>query len=613
MKAFALSFVASAILASVSLGQAAPPAPPAPDSATPGELRSYATPHSIGVEWDISGDANHNAVCAVQFRKRGAPDWRQAMPLFRADYAWYYVKAEAKERANLFAGSILFLTPGTDYEVRLEMSDPDGGKAVKDLALRTRPIPRLAKDARVFHVAPGNGGGAGAEKDPFRGLAAAQEAAKPGDVFLLASGQYGTFVIDKAGEPGKYVAWKAAPGADVRFDRINVASPHVYFEGLRLDAGKDDPGLRDVAGVQDVVVSRCQFHGFNYSITLHRKSQDWHISDNIIVGDKPVLGSGQKVEKALSGEGVEMAESVGGHVVCYNRISRVADGFSYPGRGCDMYGNDITDASDDATELDRGWANNRVWGNRMANFGNSALSFQPMCLGPWYFLRNQIIGGQHEDTEVRKPHIFKFRVQDRFVFVNNTVVFAAAIDSYCDSFFTSLTRNNLFISSTGAKPIWVSFRYKEDPSKGRYVTPIQKPGWMTDVDYNGYDWGEDTNNWKIPVFRYHWTDEVRKCYMLDLKEFTEATGVEKHGLRVRKEVIFEEWKIPSGVARTPDALLTLKKDGPAVDAGSPLPNLAETFTGKAPDLGAFETGKPPIHFGPREPGAEDKPQEWSLY
>jgi len=32
-----------------------------------------------------------------------------------------------------------------------------------------------------------------------------------------------------------------------------------------------------------------------------------------------------------------------------------------------------------------------------------------------------------------------------------------------------------------------------------------------------------------------------------------------------------------------------------------LPNVAEDFTGKAPDLGAFEHGAPVPHFGPRSP------------
>jgi hypothetical protein len=44
-----------------------------------------------------------------------------------------------------------------------------------------------------------------------------------------------------------------------------------------------------------------------------------------------------------------------------------------------------------------------------------------------------------------------------------------------------------------------------------------------------------------------------------------------------------------------------------------LPNIAEEFSGKAPDLGAFEAGEPPPHVGPRS-GADWRTvhNEWTL-
>jgi len=605
MRQVVLVCIAGIVAASTSFAQSqVSPAPVGSRAATFGELRSYATLHSIGIEWNLQGDANHNAECDVRFRSKGADEWREALPLFRVDYAWYYHKSQAKEPKNMLAGSIMFLTPGREYEVRLDLTDPDGGKESKTLTARTRPLPQLPKSGRIFHVISGEGGGAGSDGNPFRGLAAAQAAARPGDLFLLGAGKYGSFRFDKGGEPLKYIAWKAAPRADVRFDRINVAAPHLWIEGVRVDAGVDDPGLRDVAGVEDVVLCRSSFYGFHYSITLHRKSRDWYIADNVIVGDKPLPTPGKRAPRATSGEGIELAQSLGGHTVCYNRISRVADGVSYPGHDCDVYGNDIFDVTDDTLEPDRGWANNRFWGNRLANFGAAAISFQPMYCGPWYFVRNQIVAGQYEDTEIRKPHIFKFRVQDRFALINNTIVFPRFIDVYMDCIFTSLSRNNVFISSTGAKPIWIAMRYKPrkpvTPETPRYTLPILKPDWRTDVDYNGYDWGGDSKDWRKPVFRYHWTDEVRKCYIGDLKTFSEVSGTEQHGMRVRKEEVFDKWNVPDGVGRVPPLVLALEKDGPALDAGAPLPNVTGRVTGQAPDLGAFEVGAPLMHFGPRD-------------
>ena len=87
--------------------------------------------------------------------------------------------------ARPVAGSILFLDPGTSYEVQLDLADPDGGQATKTVGVTTRPIPQLPKDGRTLHVAPGSGGGSGTKDDPLRGLAAAQAAAGPGDILLL--------------------------------------------------------------------------------------------------------------------------------------------------------------------------------------------------------------------------------------------------------------------------------------------------------------------------------------------------------------------------------------------------------------------------------------------
>jgi hypothetical protein len=43
----------------------------------------------------------------------------------------------------------------------------------------------------------------------------------------------------------------------------------------------------------------------------------------------------------------------------------------------------------------------------------------------------------------------------------------------------------------------------------------------------------------------------------------------------------------------------LRPGSVAVDAGVQLPNVNDGFTGKAPDLGAFEVGGPVPHYGPR--------------
>ena len=537
---------------------------------TPGELRTDSTPNCISIEWDLSGDSDHDAECSVQYREQGADAWKQALPLFRVDYKWWYHTEKAERPYNIFAGSILFLKPGTTYEVKLELVDPDGGEAGKIISVATRPLPQMPKGGRTFHVVPGAGGGVGSTDDPFQGLAAAEAQAKPGDVFLLQQGKYGVFVFQKSGEAGSYIVWKAAGGGDVVFPALQVQASHVWLEGLKLKREEKTPGLRAGSKITDVVIRRNRFDGFHYSILLSRDSRYWHITDNVIVGDNDPETGG------ISGEGIELSHS-SGHVVAYNDISGAADGISYPDRNCDIYGNDIHDVSDDGLEPDYANANVRMWGNRIYNYHYNGLSFQPMYCGPWYFIRNQVIG---------VGSIFKFRVQDRFVLVNNTFVKWGSIGNRMHHILTSLSRNNLYISADGRAPIWAAY----DCNQPQYCLPnVYTRKWMTDVDYDGFDWGASPN-----AFRWE-----NSKYFPDLESFVEAVGIERHGIRVKKEEIFQQWNIPAEPGPVSPQHLTLKAGSDAIDAGDALPNINDDFAGKAPDLGAHEFDKPLPHYGPR--------------
>jgi hypothetical protein len=118
--------------------------------------------------------------------------------------------------------------------------------------------------------------------------------------------------------------------------------------------------------------------------------------------------------------------------------------------------------------------------------------------------------------------------------------------------------------------------------------------WKTDVDYDGFDWDQTPT-----PFWWNMEGAPNKTFK-DLESFSAAVGIERHGIRVRRQEIFE---IPDVIAYANDHFsamrLTLKKDCNAIDAGQPVPNLADQFTGKAPDLGAHEFGQSPAFYGPR--------------
>ena len=58
---------------------------------------------------------------------------------------------------------------------------------------------------------------------------------------------------------------------------------------------------------------------------------------------------------------------------------------------------------------------------------------------------------------------------------------------------------------------------------------------------------------------------------------------------------------PQRLYNPEDLDFRLKPGSAAIDAGMELPSITDGFTGKAPDLGAYELGRPLPHYGPRSP------------
>ena len=88
-----------------------------------------------------------------------------------------------------------------------------------------------------------------------------------------------------------------------------------------------------------------------------------------------------------------------------------------------------------------------------------------------------------------------------------------------------------------------------------------------------------------------------------LADMRAATGQEAHGMEVDFD-IFEKMVPPDPTKRhavyhAMELNFRLKSGGKAVDAGVLIPTVNDDFSGKAPDLGALEVGKPEPKYGPR--------------
>jgi len=539
---------------------------------TPGTLEFSTTSQSIGLEWEVNGDTDHDAVCDIQYRTAGEATWRPAMSLVRVNSA----------NGNTLAGSILFAAANTEYEVQLSLSDPDGGADMRTINVRTKNMHTAPTPLRTLHVVPGSSGGDGSAGNPYRGLATAWAQAQAGDELLLHTGHYGA-VNDDSGQSGTAanpIIIRDADDGEVVLSYLQVFQrSNLWIEGLTfrfdgssdtgfyaslLNAGYDNGFQAMLTDVDNIALVRNRFEGFKHGIRAGPRTTGWYIADNTIIGDKQLGATGTL---SWDGEGIELGHG-SDHEVAHNSITLVADGISFPERNCDIYGNDIFDTTDDGIELDGGQANTRVWQNRIHNASNNGIAFQPQSGAPWYIIRNQVVNSQES--------IFKFRDGDRFVAVHNTFVnYNEVLDHWSHQLLRGITRNNLWISVNNG-PIWR--RSEEEMS------------WRTDLDYDGFDWGSNSAPFEINGTEYR-----------DLAELQAASGQLANGIEIDANTCLESFDVPGPppLISVPAQYMTLTASCDAVDAGVVIPNISDTFEGAAPDMGAYERGTPDPHYGPR--------------
>jgi hypothetical protein len=91
-----------------------------------------------------------------------------------------------------------------------------------------------------------------------------------------------------------------------------------------------------------------------------------------------------------------------------------------------------------------------------------------------------------------------------------------------------------------------------------------------------------------------------------LAEFSAATGNDRNSVLVDYDIFVNVRRLDAqdfaSVQRLYDAKdfdFRLKPGSAATDRGLILPTVTDDFSGRAPDLGALETGQPVPHYGPR--------------
>ena len=596
----------------------------------------------LGFEWVIEGDENRNATVTVTYRATGQTAWKSALPLLR-------MGGEKIFRAPYtvpdgFAGSILDLSPDTEYEVRLTMSDPDGvsGQAVQNVKVRTRGEPKAATGGRVLHVYPPTWKGAKQEPN-FTGLMAAyagagtgdwnvvfQHKAEPGDVILVHAGLYkgdrhnyvdpmsttfdGAYLLTAKGTAERPIVIRAAGDGEAIFDGDGafrlfdvMGSEYNIFEGLTIRNTEVAfwAGVKDVAGAKGLAVRNCRIENVGIGVNAqYAGSKDFYIADNVFLGRDDrhrVLGWANPglygAHPINSYYAIKVYGS--GHVIAHNAVAFFHDGISVCTHGVpdperdrwavaiDIYNNDIYVTGDDFIEADGGVHNIRVMRNRGMNAAHTGLSAQPIFGGPAYYIRNIVYN---------TPVALKFINPAGVIVYHNTFVAENRTDQQVSNAHFA---NNLFLGT--------------DTTTG--IASLGGPTAYSTYDYDGfrpnrgaefqYSWSGPREGLQVDYDRPQ--NQAQRFKMLS--ELASATGAETHGVELDYD-IFERVRPPSppdsskpGTPYEASELdFRLKAASKAVDAGTPLANVNDGFAGKAPDLGAYEFGQQVPVYGPRGAG-----------
>ena len=388
---------------------------------------------NLGFEWLIEGDDNRNAAVEVSYRRAGTSDWKPALPLLRLQNEEIYSANRLNVVVpNMFAGSILDLEPGTEYEVRFVLSDPDGvtGEATRQLTTRTRSEPMPYAGGRIFHVYPHNFKGKKIEPS-FEGLlcayntwcagtdwtTAGRPRVRPGDMILVHAGVYkynryiytndlsistvpfdGTYYLTASGTPDRPIAIRAAGDGEVVFDGdgnfnlFNVkAAHHTYFEGITFRNTEIAiwAGTQFIGGSEGLTVKRCRFENIGMGVyTNYSGSSNFYIADSSFIGrNDPArmigwsgsfwaqfAGVDGQVFPPLMPSYIAIKVYGAGHVMAHNYVANFHDGIDV-----ETYGNpDGSSALDGPTYPPRAQWQRRpvsidIYNNYLTNFHDNPI------------------------------------------------------------------------------------------------------------------------------------------------------------------------------------------------------------------------------------------------
>ncbi len=528
----------------------------------PGNVQSYAVPtfECAGLYWKtIEGGP-----CKIRYREESGRTWKDGL-----DLAY-------DPRDGEYRGSIIGLSPDTGYQV--ELSD-NNSKA--QLTFKTR-----------------------SDKFPV------------GKITVLPEGESDTtIVITESGTPRAYhlVTVSADSKSVINLKNvlkygIEIDADYVIIRGVEI-RNASVHGVIIRKNRHDIVIEQCYIAfwgriggpktygnlegGSDSGIFAEAGTGNLTIQRNLIE-DPRGASNDWETGHPDGPQGISIIESQGGNVIRFNDIVSTEDhgfndgigggnNFSFTGninRDSDIHGNIIRNAWDDAIESEGGNMNVRIWGNFIHFFYNG-IATASTSKGPLYIFRNvsresrsghrNNIGGALIKTGERN----EFGGGRRYIFHNTILqpggvfnVFSSHVNPDC------ITRNNIF------------------DVPGRLATDIEKD---PSSDYD-FDYFSGTAKGRTAAeehgIKFTTTPAGTRLY-------TSSYNLEFYPRSSINSIKWGKYPYEFGDRKLEITDPVVWINNPLIDSGTLLRGFNDDFSGKAPDLGAFETGSPPLQFGRR--------------
>lgn len=519
------------------------------------QLEAVPTFESVGLYWspELGAGAGY---CQVRYRRIGAHEWRQGLPL------WFDAKG------NQCRGSLVHLRSGTRYEVEVQTVD-HGEFASVAVETWSERYP-IAETITLPETS----------NEPLR--------------------------INRSGRPDGYLLFAAAPGKSATIDlngsadrAIEVKGSYVIIRGLTVKGARRHLIVLE-NGVHDVVIEDNDLSGWgdvhidgwgvNHDSAIYSKGKARSVKRIVIQRNRihhPRSNSNAwdeyreafRTRHPLGPQAITLWNSGGNHVIRYNDIYSdenhqfndcigAGTNFSeigFPHKDSDIYGNRISHCRDDAIEAEGGNINVRIWANYL-DLSYVMIAMAATEVGPIYVWRNVGYRSRRSATREfeRSDRGYFLKIQNKYIkrkkrtfgggkmyAFNNTLlqcgprkwgVKAGPSDLRGGRITNLVTRNNIFMVSGEKRPSIAD--NKRDKSN--------------DFDFDLY-------NGRIIA----------------------APGQQQNGIR----------GVPTFLDEDGCGEFGLSPGSEGQDAGVVIPNFADEYYGRAPDMGAQEIGAPRLEFG----------------